>query len=486
MPEYPAASLSQYPGEENLDQPLEEKYATQNSAPFSQCPECPDVQNLDQPLEEECTVHNSVPISQCPDIEILNDSPEAQTTNKDEELIKNKNKHKTIFDSKWVEKFPWLMHNVKDGKDYLLCSLCLKYKKNSESPWVQNGCISIRLDKIKMHERSATHASAIADEINASNKPFGKLDIDQDSRSQKAAEAALKTLQFLIDHNLPHTTLFEPLINFLIEELECNILKPLKKAKNASYTSYVSVNEFLDAMVSVKEREILNSVKSSPFFSVLTDETTDLNNRKHMAVAISYLEDNKQKTSFLKDTMIQDGKAETIFSELCEVVDTCGGINKMCAFVSDGASAMIGKNDGVAAKLRRVNDKIIPINCMNHRLALATKDSFESQKRFLKVDEILTSIYKYYKYSSIRSNSLANAQKILMKEMGTTIKRVGFSRWLSHNEALNSIRVNYEAVLVDLENAVVKSTSGNLKGPNPESLMKFFKDYEFFQSIHFL
>ncbi|XP_015930201.2 zinc finger protein 862 [Parasteatoda tepidariorum] len=401
------------------------------------------------------------------------------------EKSKKKGKHKMTFDQKWLETFPWLRHSLKDLKDVLHCNLCIKHKKNSDSPWVKDGCISIRLDKIKAHEKSATHMASIVQETNflTSNNLSSE---NPESKTFKAVKAGMKTLHFLVENNLPYTTLFEPLIKFCIEELDCSILKPLRKAKNASYTSYASTNEFLNVMASVKEKELLDDINKSPCFSVLADETSDLNNRKHMAMAVSYLKEGEEKTSFVKNTMIPDGKAETIFTEISQVVDDCGGIHKMSAFVSDGASAMVGKNDGVVAKLKRSNAKIIPINCMNHRLALATKDSFEATRRFLKVDEVLTSTYKYYKQSSARTNSLVNAQNLFTKEKGKTIKRVGFTRWLSHNEALNSIRCNYEAILADLENAAVAKGNPNLSGPDPNSLLKIYKQYEFFQAIHFL
>ena len=88
----------------------------------------------------------------------------------------------------------------------------------------------------------------------------------------------MKCMEFLVKHNLPHVSLFEEFINFAIDELERPLLKPLRKAKNANYTSYVSINEFLDTMSTIKKEEILEDVKSSPCFSLIVDETSDVNN----------------------------------------------------------------------------------------------------------------------------------------------------------------------------------------------------------------
>ena len=85
-------------------------------------------------------------------------------------------------------------------------------------------------------------------------------------------------MEFLVKHNLPHVSLFEEFIKYAIDELESPLLKPLRKAKNANYTSYVSIDEFLDTMSTVKKEEILEDVKSSPCFSLIVDETSDVNN----------------------------------------------------------------------------------------------------------------------------------------------------------------------------------------------------------------
>ncbi|KAG8178612.1 hypothetical protein JTE90_014203 [Oedothorax gibbosus] len=156
----------------------------------------------------------------------------------------------------------------------------------------------------------------------------------------------------------------------------------------------------------------------------------------------------------------------------------------MSGFTSDGASAMMGKYEGVATKVKEKKQKIITFNCLNHGIALAAKKTFEGLTRFVKLDELLTSTYKYYKKSSTRTNNLVNVQTIFRKGLNTTIKRVGFTRCLSYSNAINSVRVNYEAILSDLENAVVVGESSALCGPTASGLLKHLKSYEFFQHYH--
>lgn len=447
-----------------------------------------DVQvKLDEIPEASTEVPNTTPDMQAESIEVDNNS-EAHVEECTSVLTKSK--HKTGFNEVWRETYPWVSPVHTNEKSVLFCSLCTKWHKDcvtyNNSPWIKNGYLTVRLDKLREHSNSAMHKKAISYEANKNMlDECSEKDLETNSELVAAIESAMKCMNFLIKHNLPHHSLFEPLINFCIDELKSPVLLPLKKAKNCNYTSHRTVDEFLEIMAKTKEDEILEEIKSSPCFSVSTDETCDVTNRKHMAIAIKYLKDGSPKVSFVKDCHLSDGKSETIFAELLPVIEEYGGFKKMVGFSSDGARAMVGAKNGVATMLKEKNESLIAINCMNHRLALATKDSFEAQKRFIKLDEILNSTYKYYKYSASRTNSLINAQSLFCSK-GTTLKRVGFTRWLSHQKAVNSIRLNYEAILNDLENTVSNGESCNISGPTASALLKSYKSFDYFQGIHFL
>ncbi|KAG8180559.1 hypothetical protein JTE90_018179 [Oedothorax gibbosus] len=202
------------------------------------------------------------------------------------------------------------------------------------------------------------HTIAISSELSL-NDEAGRL--KEELENFQAIKGAIQCLNFLAQHNLPHSTLFEPFVTFCIEVLKSPVLLPLAKEKNASYRSYRSANEFLETMASVKREEILQEINSSPCFSVLSDETSDLNNRKHMAVAVKYINKGAPKMAFVQDKQLPDGKAETIYRELIPIIDTCGSVEKLYSFTSDGAGAMIGVREGVASKLEEQNYNIASI-----------------------------------------------------------------------------------------------------------------------------
>ncbi|KAH3855427.1 hypothetical protein DPMN_097994 [Dreissena polymorpha] len=89
---------------------------------------------------------------------------------------------------------------------------------------------------------------------------------------------------------------------------------------------------------------------------------------------------------------------------------------------------------------------------MNHRIQLAVSKAFGSVRAIDSVDELLTALWKYYYYSTIKAGSL-DAIQDLMRELGDldkkqnlTVKKAVHTRWLSHENAIQSIRKLNEAV----------------------------------------
>ncbi len=90
-----------------------------------------------------------------------------------------------------------------------------------------------------------------------------------------------------------------------------------------------------------------------------------------------------------------------------------GITSKITSFASDGASVMLGKRNGVAAKIAERNPYLFTTHCIAHRLALAC-NSAENQVSFCKhVENIMKSIYSFFSSSSKRQEILRQYQTVL-------------------------------------------------------------------------
>ena len=123
-------------------------------------------------------------------------------------------------------------------------------------------------------------------------------------------------------------------------------------------------------------------------------------------------------------------------------------ISKCMSIVTDGAAVTVGKNNGVAAKLKTVNKKPVSIHCICHRLALACNDSNEQTSYINTVELVLRQLWQYFENSAKRSVVLFKAQvtqrninvdKINQKMVTRKVQKGCRTRWLSLDKSVQSL-----------------------------------------------
>lgn len=104
----------------------------------------------------------------------------------------------------------------------------------------------------------------------------------------------------------------------------------------------------------------------------MIDEYTDVSAIKHLALVCKYVDSGSSKLAFLQDVQLENSTAQTIYEAMKKHLDSASiPIDKMTSFASDGPAVMVGKKNGVIAHLKRDNDSVIHLHCLNHRLQLA-------------------------------------------------------------------------------------------------------------------
>lgn len=161
-------------------------------------------------------------------------------------------------------------------------------------------------------------------------------------------------------------------------------------ARNATYTSDKAVQEMVYVISEVIEMKILSEMKKSSHFSLMIDETTDCTVIEQLAVHGRYIDPSTGdlKMHYLKvvDTLEPEISsldssesssirlsAETISKRVLEYCDLVGfDKSKIRGIATDGAAVMVGKRNGVVARLRVHMPSIIGVHCAAHRLNLAS------------------------------------------------------------------------------------------------------------------
>ncbi len=109
------------------------------------------------------------------------------------------------------------------------------------------------------------------------------------------------------------------------------------------------------------------------------------------------------------------------------------------AFVSDGTSVMLRKNEDVAARLSRICTYSLIVNhCIAYRLALACKDARKEIKFYKEAELLVKKIYSYFKNSYSYIQKLKEIQNLL-NCLILKMKRLYEIRWLAWYEAIKNI-----------------------------------------------
>ena len=327
----------------------------------------------------------------------------------------------------------------------MLCRVCKAHYPSvgGKRAWIDVGCKTLRRDKVLEHEASEIHklsvrSAVMSDEMKSTAS-------QQKSTAVDVVTDALRIVCFIVDHNLP-LSLFGPLVQ-LASTLGAPNISKMHVGKNATYTSWESVQGFVSALSREVRADVMADIKASPAYAVMADEVCDVTSDKHLALVCRYVTPAAEiSTALLDDVVIPNGRAETIVNEVKKVIAAAElDPLKMAPFGSDGASTFAGKKSGVGVRLKEVNPSLIFQHCRDHRLALACKQSYSKIKVINKTDELLNNLHKYYKYSCVHNANLKSVQAAFGQPQ-LRIKQAKHHRWLSHNQAVASLVRSYTYV----------------------------------------
>ena len=106
--------------------------------------------------------------------------------------------------------------------------------------------------------------------------------------------------------------------------------------RNATCESYATVVDLLACISTVSEKNLLTSFKSSPYFSLMADEATDISSNEELSVFARWLENNKPVEHFLSIVHGKEVTAKGIASNIyifleskCIDLQECVGLGLM-------------------------------------------------------------------------------------------------------------------------------------------------------------
>ena len=145
-------------------------------------------------------------------------------------------------------------------------------------------------------------------------------------------------------------------------------------------------------------------------------------------------ENGKIVTWHLDTIGITDLTADDIFSSLGDTLLKYNlSFDKLLGFTSDTCNVMKGAKNGVIAKLRVKQPKVINVHCICHVVDLCVKSAVKALP--IKVDDLLVDIYYHFHHSIKRVTSLVEYAAFCTIEYKSVVKHCQ-TRWLSLGHAI--------------------------------------------------
>ncbi|XP_046854933.1 52 kDa repressor of the inhibitor of the protein kinase-like isoform X1 [Xenia sp. Carnegie-2017] len=155
----------------------------------------------------------------------------------------------------------------------------------------------------------------------------------------------------------------------------------LKCGKNKSYISKTSQNKIINCIGQVISEDIINETKKNRYYSIIADEAADSSHKEQLSLVLRFVDSSMNvKEEFMCFLHCKWGLSGQQLSKL--ILET---LEKFALPIMDcrgqgydGAGAVSGHINGLAAHILRTNPKALYTHCYSHRLNLCVCDTLSN------------------------------------------------------------------------------------------------------------
>ena len=207
----------------------------------------------------------------------------------------------------------------------------------------------------------------------------------------------------------------------------------------------------LEAINSWLDRKLIESIKSSPYFSVLADECVDISTTEELSICCRWIANGKPEEHFLTVLHICAQDAATISDAISSFPESKNlDYRKLIGQGYDEVATFAGERNGVQKRMRTLAAHSFYIHCACHRLQLASMQAANNIPEIKKMFGTMGNIWKLFFYSPKKAESLKAVQYVL-KLPELKIVKPSDTRWLSHERCVRAIYRELPALIVTIQ-----------------------------------
>lgn len=265
--------------------------------------------------------------------------------------------------------------------------------------------------------------------------------------------AIIQNVLFLAKNELPYrgtyykdekkeSGLFNSLFEYRLEIderlKECQTQMP----DNGKYTSGQIQNEIIHVIADELRKSIVNEINNSSYVTLLVDGAKDRNKNELLSIAFRYINDAVPHETLITIEKTDDLTAAGLLNVITSTIETLQiKKEKIISQCYDGANTMSGCDGGLQKLLEKHYNRPIPyVHCFNHRLHLVVEylvKNVNACRLFFGEVRMLHDFFSRF--------------KVKREYSGTNIPRLMETRWTGHLDAIQSIRKNYQEIIVTLK-----------------------------------
>uniref|UniRef100_A0A8C2DXL4 TTF-type domain-containing protein n=1 Tax=Cyprinus carpio TaxID=7962 RepID=A0A8C2DXL4_CYPCA len=381
------------------------------------------------------------------------------------------------FNPQWYSKYSWLEYSV--SKDSAYCYACRHFSlpSASESVFTSQAGFShwkkalYKDGGLTLHDRSDSHVNAMFAWREYKNRMLsdsGLMDLIDQEYKRKVEENRryIKTIAEVLlltatqkqaqrghresEDSDNRGNFIETLT--VIANHDALISEKMREKGNAKYTSGAIQNEILECLANMVRDDIVKEVKESEVFSVIADESKDLQKKEQLSLVVRYYYRGAIHESFLDFQHAQDLDAKGLSDKIIQCLEKYG-LNYKENLIGqgyDGAAVMSGKHSGVAARIQAEAKQAFYVHCNAHCLNLVLVDTVKS---VAEVDCFFTLLQRLYVYmtGSYVHQKWVEVQKDMYGGQCRELQKLSDTRWACRAVACRNLLDRLPAVLHVLE-----------------------------------
>ena len=253
----------------------------------------------------------------------------------------------------------WLVSVEGEG---MYCLICKKYKcmnqQNKSDVFNEKPSVRYKTTAINEHGQSRKHSAAISCEMMNRVSVFQKELDERQKVNDSVLFKVFYSIYWLAKEGIANKKAAGLLT--LLEKLGVNDLKYF------DHQSPASVREMFSTLGCAVKENVLTRAKTAGCFGLLVDDVSDISVMEQMITFIQFYDKDSSEVTveFLSvDNLLEkhdSANAVAMFHTIQSNLQACTlSTDKLIGLATDGASVMVGRKNGLGAKLKDVNPRLI-------------------------------------------------------------------------------------------------------------------------------